>query len=188
MLRVDPRNPGPLWGLANIDIRRRRFASARTLLERGLREASRRRMFSFLKPGLISALAKACAELDDLPKAEQLLQAYIRRRPFDGESRALLGRVCERQGKPAKAVVAYQDALRLGYEDTEVLLALAELGRRLRIDIMGFVELKARIFLKNMACACVGRGLKNGRQAAIIRCQRFKKALSRLGLSFRGEK
>jgi hypothetical protein len=68
--------------------------------------------------------------------------------------------------------VAYQDALRLGCQDPAVLLALAKAGRRLRIDIMGFVESKARVFLKNMA---------------VKRRRRLERALGRLGLSVKGE-
>ena len=100
----------------------------------------------------------------------------------------MLGRVCERQGKHAEAAVAYRDALRLGYEDTAVLLALAKIGRQLKNDIMDFVESKARGFLRDMARACADRRLKSGRQAAIKRYRRFGRALGRLGLSVKGAK
>jgi Flp pilus assembly protein TadD len=167
ILRVDPRNPGALWGSANIAMSRRRFAAARSLLERALREAPKHKMFAPVMPCLHFALAKTCAEMKDLPKAEHLVRACLRRTPLDGQARALLGRVCERLGKPEQAAVAYQDALRLGYENPAVLLALAKIGKRHRIDIMSFVESKARHFLRN---------------------RRFKKALGGLRLTVKGEK
>ncbi len=186
ILRVDPNNPGAILGLADVFTRKGRHAVAFDLLGRGAREAHRKRIFAPLRPGLRLAMARMKAGLEDYAGAEKLLRAYLRQARLDGQTQALLGRICERQSKYAEATAAYQDALRMGYEAPAVLLALAKTSRQSKIDIIDFVRLKARIFLRNMARTCAGRHLKNNRQAAIKRYRRFEQALSRLGLSIKG--
>ena len=127
--RVDPENPYPFVGLGNVALQKKDFKTAKMYFFRALKYKkffSCKMSIEFLQgfPAAYLGLAQAEFGLMNLKKAEALFLHYQSLEPMRPQSRYFLGRIYERRRDFQKAIEYYQDAMRLGLNDIDIISRL----------------------------------------------------------------
>jgi len=143
VLRVDAGNPACLLGLGAVALQRKDFKKAKTYFSSAL-NLTDDRLFIQTKEQALSGLAKAEFNLKNFDQAKQLLFRYQTLKPLIPESYYFLGRIFEKEKVFFKAANFYQDAIRLGFDNIEVLLRLLKVScyMKERNDIIEFITTK----------------------------------------------
>jgi len=143
VLRVDPDNPACLSGLGTVALQRKDFRKAREYFSSAL-SFTDDRLFIQTKEQALLDLAKAEFNLKNFDQAKQLLFRYQTLKPLIPESYYFLGRIFEKEKVFFKAANFYQDAIRLGFDNIEVLSRLLKVSccMKERNNIIKFVTTK----------------------------------------------
>ncbi|MCK4809527.1 MAG: UPF0489 family protein [Candidatus Omnitrophica bacterium] len=156
--RVDPENPYPFIGLGNIALEKRNFYKAKRHFSYALK------LKTELKQSLLG-LAQAELGLKKFKKAKKLFLSYQPFEPMQPKNRYLLGQIYEREKDFEKAAVFYQDAMRLGLSNIDVIKRLLKICCHLKAkdDITKYVSIRYKEFKKDFERA-KRLSLKKGRK------------------------
>ncbi len=119
--KADHKNPHPLIGLGNIALEKREFSKAK-------------RYFSYAAkqkedlPAALFGLAQANFRLKNFPAAKKLFLRYQSLQPLQAQSRYLLGRIYEKDESFEQAAACYQDAIRLGLSNIDIISRLLKIS------------------------------------------------------------
>ena len=132
--RVDPKNPYPFTGLGEICLHRRKFTQARQYVSYALRQKKD-------LPSALFGFAQAEFRLKNFKKAKELFYRYQALKPLESQSYYLLGCIYEKEKKFQQAITQYQDAMRLGLNDINVLYRILKISFHIKIrdDIIKYV-------------------------------------------------
>jgi len=141
--RVDRKNPYPFTGLGEICLKRKDFHKARKHFSYALRQKKD-------LPSALFGLAQTEFRLKNFKKAKALFCRYQTRRSLESQSYYFLGYIYEKEKKFQEAIAQYQDAIRLGLNDINVLYRLLKISchSERRCGIIKFVVTRYREFKK----------------------------------------
>lgn len=147
ILKVDPKNPACLLGLGNIALERKDFEKAKTCFLLALK-AEKSKLFTEIENKTLFGLAKAEFELKNFKQAEQLFCRYQRLRPLEPQSYYFLGNIFKKKKDFKRAAKYYQDALKLGLNDINVLYKLLKITHyfKEKRDTINFVVMRFNQF------------------------------------------
>lgn len=141
--RIDPKNPYPFTGLGEVCLRRKEFPRARQYFSYALRQKKD-------LPSALFGLAQAEFRIKNFQKAKELFLRYQGFKALEPQSYYLLGYINEKRKKFEEAVVQYQDAMRLGLNDIDVISRLLKISLHVksRDDIIRYVSRRFKDFRK----------------------------------------
>ncbi|MCX6795898.1 MAG: hypothetical protein NTW06_00160, partial [Candidatus Falkowbacteria bacterium] len=129
---VDSGNPYPYIGLGNVALERRNYFKAKSYFSRALK----------IKNNLsqaLSGLAQIEFKLKNFKKLKRSLNKYQKIYPLGVESYYFLGRIYEKEKKYHKAISFYQDSLRLGMNNIDIIKRAFRISNLLkRQDLLEF--------------------------------------------------
>jgi Tfp pilus assembly protein PilF len=145
--KVDPGNPAALLGLGNIALERRDFKKAKKYFSVSLK-GENSKLFKRVKIQGLLGLAQTEFRLKNFKKAKELFFHYQKNEPLQPQSRYFLGCIYEKEKNFEEAVAQYQDAMRLGLNNIEVISRLLKIACYLktRDDIIKYIIAKYREF------------------------------------------
>ena len=161
--KVDPKNPYPSIDMGNIALEKGKSCEAKRYFSYALK------LKKNLKQALIG-LAQAEFRLNNFKKAERLFLGYQKSEPLQPQSRYFLGRIYEKQRNFKQAVICYQDALRLGLNNIEVIYRLLKNACYLKEkdDIIKYIWIRYKEFKKGFYRA-KRLGFKKGKKIRGLR-------------------
>lgn len=141
--KVDPQNPYPFMGLGSVALEKRDFGKAKGLFSCALR----------YKNDLSSSLfglAQAEFGLENFNKAKKLFLRYQALEPLQPGSYYFLGRIYERKRNFQKAATYYQDAMRLGLNNIDLISRLLKISCYIKqqYDIIKLIRIRYAEFKK----------------------------------------
>jgi len=157
--RIDPKNPHPLIGLGSIALEKREFYQAKRYFSRAWRQKENSAEALF-------GLGQADFHLKNFRAAKRWFLRDQSRRPLHPQSRYFLGRIYAQEADFEKAVCCYQDALRLGLSNLDVISRLLKISchAKAKNDIIRYVFRRFQEFKKGYLRA--GKiSLKPGKKA-----------------------
>ena len=114
---ADPKNPYPSVGMGEISLQKKGFPEAKRRFSYALRRRNN-------LPEALFGLAQAEFRLKNFKKAKNLFHHYQVLKPMQPLSRYFLGCIYEGERNFEKAVACYQDTMRLGLIDIDVISRL----------------------------------------------------------------
>lgn len=167
--RVDPKNPHPLIGLGNIALEKSEFDKAKRYFLHALKQ----------KENLSAALfglARANFHLKNFRAAKKLFLRYQSLRPLHPQIRYFLGRIYEKERDFDKAAASYQDALRLGLSNIDVISRLLKISyyAKAKDDIIEFAFRRYKEFKEGF----IGTRKLNLKRKKIKELRRIEQGIS----------
>jgi len=131
ILTVDSQNPACLLGLGSIALEKKDFKKAKIYFSSALK-GSQNELFSKIKNQSLLGLAQAELKLKHFKKAKELFYRYQFLKPLEPQSYYFLGSIYEKNKKFEEALAKYQDAIRLGLNDVNLLYRLLKITCHLK--------------------------------------------------------
>jgi tetratricopeptide (TPR) repeat protein len=143
--RVDPKNPYPFTGLGEICLHRREFTQARKYFSYAIRHKKD-------LPSALFGLAQAEFRLKNFKKAKELFYRYQALKALEPKTYYFLGCIYEKEKKFQQAITQYQDAMRLGLNDINVLYRILKISFHIKIrdDIIKYVLRRYKEFKRQL--------------------------------------
>ncbi len=175
--KVDPKNPYPFAGLGNVALEKRDFYKARKHFSYALRHKKD-------LPSALFGLAQAEFRSKNFKKAKFLFRRYQALKSLQPQGYYFLGCIYEKEKNFEGAVAQYQDAMRLGLNNIEVISRLLKIACHLkaRDGIIKYVIAKYREFKRGFIRT---KRLNAGSGRKVKGLQKIEKKMIALGKRLR---
>lgn len=144
---ADPENPYPYIGLGNIALEKKDFHKAKKHFSYALRQKQKQNREL---ADACFGLAQAEFRLKNFKKAKALFYRYQSLQPLEPRSYYFLGCIYEKERNFEKAAICYQDVMRLGLNNIDIIKKLLKVCCHLKAkdDIIKYVSTRYKEFKK----------------------------------------